>query len=90
MNYISCNIILSDNTQIHATLNGNNFITDDTVSMDILSDENLTQIVINDICYTDITCTNIWTEDGHTRFIIRKKTEAEKLKQCIIDLCSLL
>ena len=37
-----------------------------------------------------MTCTNIWSEDGHTRFIIREMTEAEKMKQFIIELSALL
>nr|DAR51093.1 MAG TPA: hypothetical protein [Caudoviricetes sp.] len=37
-----------------------------------------------------MTCTNIWSEDGHTRFIIREMTEAEKMKQCIIELSALI
>lgn len=56
----------------------------------ILSDENLSCVNIGDVDFYDMTCTNIWTEDGHTRFIIRELTESEKLKQCIIELSGLL
>lgn len=71
-------IILADGTLIHATMNGNNYITDDEVNASILSDENLKSVDIGGADYHDMTCTNIWQEDGHTRFIIRELTEAEK------------
>lgn len=84
------NIILANGTEIHATLNGNNYITDDEVNIEILSDDNLSSVNIGGVDYKDMTCTNIWSEDGRTRFIIREMTEAEKMKQCIIELSALL
>ena len=84
------NIILANGTEIHATLNGNNYITDDEVNIEILSDDNLSSVNIGGVDYKDMTCTNIWSEDDHTRFIIREMTEAEKMKQCIIELSALL
>lgn len=84
------NIILANGTEIHATLNGNNYITDDEVNIEILSDDNLSSVNIGGVDYKDMTCTNIWSEDSHTRFIIREMTEAEKMKQCIIELSALL
>ena len=80
----------TNGTEIHATLNGNNYITDDEVNIEILSDDNLSSVNIGGVDYKDMTCTNIWSEDGHTRFIIREMTEAEKMKQCIIELSALL
>lgn len=59
-------------------MNGNNYITDDEVNASILSDENLKSVDIGGADYQDMTCTNIWQEDGHTRFIIRELTETEK------------
>ena len=84
------NIILANGTEIHATLNGNNYITDDEVNIEILSDANLSSVNIGGVDYKDMTCTNIWSEDGHTIFIIREMTEAEKMKQCIIELSALI
>lgn len=84
------NIILANGTEIHATINGNNYITDDAVNIEILSDANLSNVNIGGVDYKDMTCTNIWNEDCHTRFIIREMTEAEKMKQCIIELSALL
>ena len=84
------NIILANGTEIHATLNGNNYITDDEVNIEILSDANLSSVNIGGVDYKDMTCTNIWSEDGYTRFIIREMTEAEKMKQCIIELSALI
>ena len=43
------NIILVDKTEIHATMNGNNYITDDVVSMEILSDNNLATVNIGGV-----------------------------------------
>ncbi len=83
-------IILADGTMIHATMNGNNYITDDEVNTVILSDENLENVNIGGADYYDMTCTNIWTEDGHTRFIIRELTDSEKMKKCIIELSALM
>lgn len=71
-------------------MNGNNYITDDDVDKTILSDENLMNVKIDGIIYQDITCTNIWNEDGHIRFILREMTDFEKLKGCLIELSSLL
>ena len=79
------NIILANGTEIHATINGNNYITDDAVNIEILSDANLSNVNIGGVDYKDMTCTNIWNEDGHTRFIIREMTEAEKMKQSMED-----
>ena len=84
------NIILANGTEIHATLNGNNYITDDEVNIEILSDANLSSVNIGGVDYKDMTCPNIWREDDHTRFIIHEMTEAEKMKQCIIELSALL
>lgn len=84
------NIILADKTEIHATMNGNNYITDDVVNMELLSDNNLTTVNIGGVDYADMICANIWQEDGHTRFIIREMTEMEKMKRCIIEMSSLL
>lgn len=72
------NIILADGTEIQATMNGNNYITDDEVNNAILSDENLKSVNIGGVDYSDMICTNIWQEDGHTRFIIRELTASEK------------
>lgn len=72
------NIILADGTEIQATINGNNFITDNEVDNTVLSDENLKTVNIDGVDYSDMTCTNIWEEDGHTRLIIREMTASEK------------
>lgn len=72
------NIILADGTEIQATINGNNFITDNEVDNTVLSDENLKSVNIGGVDYSDMTCTNVWEEDGHTRFIIRELTVFEK------------
>ena len=72
------NIILANGTEIHATLNGNNYITDDEVNIEILSDANLSSVNIGGVDYKDMTC------------IIHEMTEAEKMKQCIIELSALL
>lgn len=77
------NITLADETKIRATINGNNYITDDEVDNVILSDENLKNVNINNVDFHDMTCTNIWEEDGHTRFIIRELTEAEKNEKAL-------
>ena len=53
------NIILANGTEIHATLNGNNYITDDEVNIEILSDDNLSSVNIGGVDYKDMTCTNI-------------------------------
>lgn len=58
--------------------------------IDFLSDDNLTTVNIGGVDYADMICTNIWQEDGHTRFIIREMTEMEKMKRCIIEMSSLL
>lgn len=71
-------------------MNGNNYITDVVVNMELLSDDNLTTVNIGGVDYADMICTNIWQEDGHTRFIIREMTEMEKMKRCIIEMSSLL
>lgn len=71
-------------------MNGNNYITDDVVNMELLSDNNLITVNIGGVDYADMICTNIWQEDGHTRFIIREMTEMEKMKRCIIEMSSLL
>lgn len=71
-------------------MNGNNYITDDEVNNVILSDENLESVNIGGAYYYDMTCTNIWQENGHTRFVLRKLTEIEKIRKCIIELSDLL
>lgn len=76
--------------KIHATMNGNNYITDDAVDKAVLSDENLETVNIGGVDFYDMTCTNIWAEDGHTRFILREMTEMEKMKKCIIELSGLM
>ena len=43
------NIILANGTEIHATLNGNNYITDDAVNIEILSDANLSNVNIGGV-----------------------------------------
>lgn len=52
------NIILANGTEIHATLNGNNYITDDEVNIEILSDANLSSVNIGGVDYKDMTCTS--------------------------------
>ena len=84
------NIVLKDGTEIHATMNGNNYITDNVVNRSILSDENLEIVNIGGVDYYDMTCTNIWQEDGHTRFILRELTQVEKMKKCIIEMSILM
>ena len=72
-------------------MNGNNYITDDVVNMELLSDNNLTTVNIGGVDYADMICTNIWQEDGHTRFIIREMTEMEKIfssRSCFVVLPS--
>ena len=56
-------------------MNGNNYITDDVVNMELLSDDNLTTVNIGGVDYADMICTNIWQEDGHIRFIIRERMQ---------------
>lgn len=43
------NIILANGTEIHATINGNNYITDDAVNIEILSDANLSNVNIGGV-----------------------------------------
>lgn len=71
-------------------MNGNNYITDNVVNRSILSDENLEIVNIGGVDYCDMTCTNIWQEDGHTRFILRELTQIEKMKKCIIEMSILM
>ena len=77
------NIILANGTEIHATLNGNNYITDDEVNIEILSDDNLSSVNIGGVDYKDMTCTNIWSEDVHTLRAQHWMLEEQKLRYAV-------
>ena len=78
-------ITLADGTQLHnLTENGNCIISPDSVDEDLLEDENLLEVDVNGEQHQNMTCDNIWEEDGKTWFILRDKTAAE-LKELEID-----
>jgi len=60
------------------------------VDKEILSDDNLAEFDIDGEQFTDYTCTNIWTEDGKMRFVIREMTETEKMKKLIIEMSAMM
>lgn len=71
-------------------MNGNNYITSDTVNETIMSEDNLATVTINGEEYSEMICTNIWTEDGMTRFIIREMTGTEKMLRLISQMSAKL
>ena len=78
-------ITLADGTQLFNLMeNGNCFISKDQIDADLLDDENLLEVDIDGVRHENMTCTNLWEEDGDTWFILRDKTEAE-LKELEID-----
>ena len=78
-------ITLADGTQLHnLTENGNCTISAEAVDEDLLEDENLLEVDIDGEIHQNMTCDNIWEEDGKTWFILRDKTAAE-LKELEID-----
>lgn len=77
-------ITLKDGTVIHTAMNGNNYIvTDDEFDETVLTDENLSDFDIDGESMSDMHCTNIWTEDGKPRFIIRELTTTEKAQKAL-------
>lgn len=74
-------IVLSDDTQIEAKLNGNCYITNSELNSDILSEENLVNVTIDGQEYKNFHCDVFWKDGVETWFVIRQKTEAELEKE---------
>ena len=74
-------IELADGTQIEGTINGNNYITQQTVTEDMLDDLSLIGMKINDQELDNMTCCNLWTAQDGTHMIFREKSREELARE---------
>lgn len=74
-------IELTNGTEIIGNINGNNYITQQTVTEDMLKDSLLIGMKINGIVLENQTCCNLWTESDGTHIIFREKTETDFMKE---------
>lgn len=74
-------ITLADGTQITGlSMNGNCFISNTEIEEYKLTDDNLLTVTINEETYENMTCDNLWEDNGEWWFILREKTK-EELKE---------
>lgn len=94
-------IILKDGTQIVAKVNGNNYILDNDVDDKVLSEDNLSNVVIGDVTYKNLTCCNHFIEEGKPHLIFRELTDAEireaalkneisMLTECLLEMSTIV
>lgn len=68
---------LKDGTEFEAYLNGNNYLPTTEVKKEWLTDENLSELYIDDVKYEDMTCCNNFIEDMKHHLIFRQYTKEE-------------
>lgn len=61
-------------------MNGNCFISSTEIEKEKLTDDNLLTVTINEATYKNMTCDNLWKDNGEWWFILREKTK-EELKE---------
>lgn len=90
-------IELKNGSIITGTINGNNYITQQSITEDVLSDSNLVGMRINGTIIRNMTCCNLWTESDGTHIIFREKTitdimqeRLEEYETAIIELAGLI
>ena len=74
-------IELTNGTEISGTINGNNYITRQSVTEADLADENLIGMQINGTTMENLTCCNLWTETDGTHIVFREKTETDLMRE---------
>ena len=76
-------LILADGTEISGIVNGNNYITQQSVSSDDLDDVNLIGSKLNGSEMANMTCCNFWEEEDGTHMVFRQKTSDELERESI-------
>ena len=90
-------IELTNGTEISGIINGNNYITRQTVTETDLEDEKLIGMQINGTTMENMTCCNLWTAADGTHIIFREKSETDLMRErleeyesAIIELAELI
>lgn len=74
MTFETHTIVLGDGTEIKAVLNGNNYITSKSITMEDLTEDNLIGMTIDGAEQEDQVCTNCWTAADGTHIIFHELT----------------
>lgn len=76
------NIELSDGSVIQdLEVNGNCLISENNIKNELLTDDMLSEIVIDGVTYKNITLVRKWVQDDKTWLAFRQKTEDEIWKE---------
>lgn len=71
-------IQLKDGTVLNLNLNGTEYESETPIADEVLSDENLEEVIINDINVGKMVLNSVYDFNGGTRFSLRELTEDEK------------
>lgn len=74
-------IKLGSGIEFHATLNGNNYITNEEITEEMLDDVNLIGMEIDGVVLDNMTCCNYWTAEDGIHIIFRQYTTEELERQ---------
>lgn len=76
------NIELSDGSVIqHLEVNGNCLISENNIKNELLTDDMLSEIVINGVTYKNVTLVGKWVQDNKIWLAFRQKSEDEIWKE---------
>ena len=76
-------IKLGDGTEFYATLNGNNYITSEAITEEMLEDVNLIGLEIDGVTMENTTCCNFWIAEDGTHIIFRQYSNEELERQAL-------